>query len=107
MAEFANFPENVVALAREKASELEDFSPSTIVSNDSKLEVQSYGFLFSCNVIPMGRSPKHNLTFRSKPTLTNIKLCPKWIAIRIKLQIDVKLQGSMSLENIRKELPCI
>ncbi|GAB2293835.1 MutS-like protein [Dionaea muscipula] len=34
VAEFAKFPESVVALAREKAAELEDFSPSTITEND-------------------------------------------------------------------------
>ncbi|KAL5722268.1 MutS-like protein [Ranunculus cassubicifolius] len=36
VAEFANFPESVVALAREKAAELEDFSS---VPNDTKEEV--------------------------------------------------------------------
>ncbi|KAM7479734.1 hypothetical protein LguiA_027947 [Lonicera macranthoides] len=41
VAEFANFPENVVALAREKAAELEDFSPIAIISNDEKQEVGS------------------------------------------------------------------
>lgn len=39
VAEFANFPESVVALAREKAAELEDFSPIAIISNDDKQEV--------------------------------------------------------------------
>lgn len=39
VAEFANFPESVVALAREKAAELEDFSPIAIISNDEKQEV--------------------------------------------------------------------
>lgn len=34
MAEFANFPESVVALAREKAAELEDFSPSSMIINN-------------------------------------------------------------------------
>ncbi|KAL6994904.1 MutS-like protein [Sarracenia purpurea var. burkii] len=38
VAEFANFPESVVALAREKAAELEDFSPITLISNDAKEE---------------------------------------------------------------------
>lgn len=38
MAEFANFPESVVALAREKAAELEDFSPTSIISTDAGQE---------------------------------------------------------------------
>ncbi|GAA0142122.1 DNA metabolism protein [Lithospermum erythrorhizon] len=36
VAEFANFPESVVSLAREKAAELEDFSPLSITSGDVK-----------------------------------------------------------------------
>lgn len=36
VAEFAKFPESVVALAREKAAELEDFSPMALMLNNDK-----------------------------------------------------------------------
>lgn len=36
VAEFANFPESVIALARAKASELEDFSHVTVLPHDAK-----------------------------------------------------------------------
>ncbi|XP_077228361.1 DNA mismatch repair protein MSH2-like [Tasmannia lanceolata] len=41
VAEFANFPESVVTLAREKAAELEDFSCISDIQNDTKEVVGS------------------------------------------------------------------
>lgn len=39
MAEFANFPETVVALAREKAAELEDFSTTSTSDHEREQKV--------------------------------------------------------------------
>lgn len=44
VAEFASFPESVVALAREKAAELEDFSPSALSLMESTEEVRHFFF---------------------------------------------------------------
>ncbi|KAF6160878.1 hypothetical protein GIB67_041932 [Kingdonia uniflora] len=41
VAEFANFPECVVKLAREKAAELEDFSSVSVISDDNEKKVGS------------------------------------------------------------------
>ncbi|GFZ05903.1 MUTS homolog 2 [Actinidia rufa] len=38
VAEFANFPESVITLARDNAAELKDFSPVTVISNDANEE---------------------------------------------------------------------
>ncbi|PPD75094.1 hypothetical protein GOBAR_DD27981 [Gossypium barbadense] len=45
--EFSNFPESVVALAREKAAELEDFSPTSIISTDAgqELKIKNWHYL--------------------------------------------------------------
>lgn len=46
VAEFAHFPESVVALAREKAAELEDFSPTAIDVAVNEAEEVLLLFLF-------------------------------------------------------------
>ncbi|KAK4409439.1 DNA mismatch repair protein MSH2 [Sesamum angolense] len=56
VAEFANFPENVVALARAKASELEDFSPITIVPHDAKERTNVYHYWDNENCETQGKA---------------------------------------------------
>lgn len=55
VAEFAHFPPDVVQLAREKAAELEDFSPSGLDIITKQREEVNFNFLknvaYSCHIL--------------------------------------------------------